>query len=189
MALLNGLYHKGLTMKEKIIELLPEINLIRDASLREKTLQIWEEAIKAGGWKVEDLNKIPFTLLIKDAPVSFLEHTRGVTKVCIAVADVFAESYGDRIPINRDYLIAGALLHDIGKLLEFTIESGNVIKSKSGRYLRHPFSGVAICFSYGIPDEVLHIIAVHSREGDGGWRSPEAIILHHADFTNFEPLK
>jgi putative nucleotidyltransferase with HDIG domain len=176
-------------MREKIIELIPEINLISDAELREKTLQIWEEAIKAGGWKPEDLNKIPFTLLIKDAPVTFLEHTRGVTKVCLAVADVFAEVYGDRIPINRDYLLAGALLHDIGKLLEFTVNDGTVIKSKSGRYLRHPFSGVGICYSYALPDEVLHIIAVHSKEGDGGWRSAEAIILHHADFTNFEPLR
>ena len=40
-----------------------------------------------------------------------------------------------------------------------------------------------------MPDEVTHIVAVHAKEGDGGKRSVEAIILHHADFTNFETLQ
>lgn len=176
-------------MRDRILELIPEIELISDAELKDKTLKIWEEAIKAGEWSPEELNKIPFTLLIEDVPVSFVDHIRGVTKSCLAIAQVFSEVYGDRIPINRDYLLAGALLHDIGKLLEFGKQNGKVVKSKSGRYLRHPFSGVGISFSYGLPDEVLHIIAVHSKEGEGRWRSPEAIILHHADFINFEPFK
>jgi hypothetical protein len=34
----------------------------------------------------------------------------------------------------------------------------------------------------------MHMIAVHAGEGDGKWRSTEAVIIHHADFTNFEPL-
>ena len=138
-------------MKEKIIELLPEINLIRNADLREKTLQIWEEAIKTGGWKPEDLNKIPFTLLIKDAPVSFLEHTRGVTKVCIAVADVFAEAYGERIPINRDYLLAGALLHDIGR----TQTHG----------FKHALIGGKILRQRGFPEKLARICETHILGG------------------------
>jgi hypothetical protein len=52
--------------------------------------------------------------------------------------------------------------------------------------LRHPFSGVALAFKHEIPYEVMHIIAVHSKEGDFVRRSPEAIIYHHAEFADFE---
>ncbi|MCH8300653.1 MAG: hypothetical protein IIC39_08960, partial [Candidatus Marinimicrobia bacterium] len=55
-----------------------------------------------------------------------------------------------------------------------------------GKYLRHPFSGVGLSFRHDLPDEVMHIIAVHSKEGEGFQRTAEAIIFHHADFTDFE---
>jgi hypothetical protein len=52
--------------------------------------------------------------------------------------------------------------------------------------LRHPFSGVGMAFKHGLPYEVMHIIAVHSKEGDFVRRSPEAIIYHHAEFADFD---
>ena len=61
-----------------------------------------------------------------------------------------------------------------------------MFKSDYGRFLRHPFIGVGLGFKYKLPEEVLHIIAVHSKEGDGEKRSAEAIIFHHADFIDFE---
>ncbi len=64
-----------------------------------------------------------------------------------------------------------------------------MVQSACGRALRHPFSGVGIAFGKGIPDEVLHMIATHAKEGDMGKRLPESVIIHHADFTNFESLK
>ena len=42
---------------------------------------------------------------------------------------------------------------------------------------------------HDLPDKVVHMIAVHAKEGDGGYRCPEAVLVHHADFMNFEPLK
>jgi hypothetical protein len=35
----------------------------------------------------------------------------------------------------------------------------------------------------------MHIIAVHSKEGSGEKRSPEAIIFHHVDFIDFDLVK
>jgi len=35
----------------------------------------------------------------------------------------------------------------------------------------------------------MHVIAVHSKEGVGEKRSPEAIIFHHVDFIDFELVK
>ncbi len=50
-------------MREKIVELLPEINWITDQKLREQVIDTYEDALKTGGWEPEDMKKIPFTLL------------------------------------------------------------------------------------------------------------------------------
>ena len=63
------------------------------------------------------------------------------------------------------------------------------MKSREGKLLRHPISGAAFAFKYDIPQEVLHIIAAHSKEGDGVRRTVEAVIVNHADFVNFDALK
>jgi putative nucleotidyltransferase with HDIG domain len=176
-------------LKAKLIDLIPEFNLIQNTALREKVLNAWAEAMEMGGWVVEDLAAMPFALSIEKCPVSLQEHVRVVTQTCIHIGKLLSESYNHRIVINMDYLIAGALLHDIGKLFEITREKGKFRKSRSGFLLRHPFSGVAHCYKHGIPEEILHIIALHSKEGEGAERTTEAIILHHADFVNFETIK
>ncbi len=176
-------------MKEKILSLLPEMDLIEDEGLREQTTQVWGAGIELGGWKVEELTTIPFTLLIEDCPVDLIQHTRAVTNLALKAAVVLDDNYRDYYRINRDRLIAGALLHDVGKLLEIKKEGDKFVKSPGGKLLRHPLSGAGLATKYDLPEEVVHIIAVHSREGEGGYRSPEAVIVHHADFMNFEPLK
>jgi len=40
----------------------------------------------------------------------------------------------------------------------------------------------------GLPEEVVHIIAVHSKEGDLAERTVEGTIVYHADYINFESL-
>ncbi|MEJ2635689.1 MAG: HD domain-containing protein [Calditrichia bacterium] len=175
-------------MKEKLIELIPEFDRIGNMDLKEKVLQVWQKALKIRKMQPQDLLRMPFTLLIDPCPANFVEHTRGVVNVSVNAARALQDIYGARMPLNMDYLLAGALLHDVGKILEYEEKDGKFIKSREGKYLRHPFSGVGLAFDEGIPDEILHMIAVHAGEGDGKWRSTEAVIIHHADFTNFEPL-
>jgi putative nucleotidyltransferase with HDIG domain len=176
-------------MEEKITGLLPELAEIEDDALRAKVVAAYGAALERGGWRPEDMARMPFTLLLEPCPASYLEHTRAVTRGAAAVAAVMAETYGPKLEINNDYLLAGALLHDVGKLLEYREDGGKFAKSKMGRMLRHPFSGAALAFELGLPAEVCHIIATHAREGDGARTTPEAIIIHHADFINFEPCK
>ncbi len=176
-------------MLDKLPDLFPEFNLIEDKELRTKTLACWIEAMKLGGWEVEDLEEIPFTLLIPECPVNYRKHVQSVTQTAIESAKVLSLFYSKNYKINMDYIVAGGLLHDIGKLLEYRREDGWFVKSDQGKLLRHPFSGAALAMKHGLPDEVVHIIATHAKEGDLGYRSPESIIVHHADFMNFEPLK
>jgi len=173
-------------MKEDLLKFIPEFNLIKDSDLKEKVLKVWEIALKAGNWEAKDLQRMPFTLLIDPCPCTMVEHIRGVVNVSIEAAKALQSIYQDKIKINEDYLIAGALLHDIGKLVEYKEENGRFIQSNGGKLVRHPISGVGLCYSQDIPEEVMHIIASHSWEGDRSKRTSEAVIVHHADFINFE---
>lgn len=176
-------------MRQDILKLIPEIDLIGASDLRELTLTVWEEAVKRGGWTIEDLREMPFTLLIKKIPVNLIDHTRAVTRTSIQIAEVLGEGYHGKVAINRDILLAGAILHDVGKLFEYKKEDGQFSKSRDGELLRHPISGAAFAFKYGLPQEVVHIIAAHSKEGDGSRRTIEAVIVNHADFVNFDVFK
>ncbi len=173
-------------MREQIVESIPEINLIKDADLREKTLQVWEDAIADGGWTFEAIRRMPFSVHVENCNITFIEHVRTVCKMCIAVADVLKESYGTRSNIHYDHLIAGALLADVGKLIEYEERDGKISKAGRGQHLRHPFTGVAMSHFRGIPPEVQHIIATHSKEGEMMTRSNESVIFHHADFIDFD---
>lgn len=176
-------------MDETLKKLIPELDLITEDGLRDKVLAVWQEALELGGWQPADLKTIPFTLLIPDCPVGFLDHVRAVTRTAMEAAGVMEEIYGDAITINRDHLVAGALLHDIGKLLEYRRQGESTVKSRRGELLRHPFTGAALTFKHDLPDEVTHMVALHAREGEGAKRSVEAIIITHADFLNYESLK
>lgn len=173
-------------MTTQLTELIPEFNAIQDEDLRQRALAVWQEAMEIGGWTVDDLGQMPYTLLIEKVDITFAQHVKTVCRLCIVMEHVLKESYGDRYRIDKDTLIAGALLADVGKLMEFRKEGKEYKWANMYQYLRHPFTGVALCFKHGIPEAVMHVVATHSWEGDRFKRRPEAIIFHHADFTDFD---
>ncbi len=164
---------------EKFEEIFPLIKEIKDDVLREKVIKCWEVAMERGGWK--DIHEIPFTLLLPDAG-SFVGHVNRVAEMAYAVGKV-------RKDVNMDLLLAGAILHDVGKLLEYERNGNEVRKSRMGKIIRHPVSGAALASEVGLGDEVVSIIASHSKEGDFVERLPEAVIVHHCDFIDFDIAK
>ena len=178
-------------MTEEVKKLWPELDWIKDQSLREKTARTWEIALERSVLKAGDLDEIPFTLLCgPDLKVSFMAHKRCVVQIARASGEKMNEFFGSDLPVNMDILISGAILADVGKLLEYEIDKeGKVIQGRYGQYLRHPFSGVSLAEECGIPSEVCHIIAAHAHEGDLVKRTTEAYIVHHADFMTFLPFK
>ena len=176
--------------RDLVIRLLPEVEKINDCGLKDKVIACWQEAIEFRGWTEELLRNIPFTLLAENVKITFIDHVRAVCNMCIACDEVLNESHGaNKTPVNRDYLIAGALLADVGKLLEFEIKNNKPFKSDYGMHIRHPFSGVGLAYKHEVPSEVMHIIATHSKEGAGEKRLPESIIFHHCDFIDFDLVK
>ncbi len=176
-------------MKEQVYKLWPELEWIEDPRLREQTAKTWELALSRSELTPEDLNRIPFTLLVPDVEVSFMDHKRCVVHLARDCGRQIREHLGKSLPVNMDVLIAGAILADVGKLLEYEKKDGKVVQGAYGKYLRHPFSGVSLAESCQVPPEVCHIIAAHAGEGDLVRRSVEATIVHHADFMTFLPFK
>ena len=178
-------------MTNAVKELWPELEWIQDPVLREKTEKTWELALERSVLTPKDLKTIPFTLLCgPDLKVTFMDHKRAVVHIARESAYKFEEFFKDELPVNMDVLISGAILADVGKLLEYVLdENGKAIQGTYGKYLRHPFSGVSIAEECGLPPEVCHIIAAHAGEGDHVKRSVEAYIVHHADFMTFLPFK
>ena len=177
-------------MRTRLLELVPEFGLIQDEELREKTIRVWEAAMERSGWTPDDLTQMPFTLLINPCPASYIEHVRAVTLTAYRAALLFGEIYGDRVPLNMDYLLSGGLLHDIGKLLEYeNQDDGMTIQTGYGKLIRHPFSGTALAHEFGLPVEVQHMIAGHAGEGDKIKRSSEGTLINKADFMSFETLR
>ncbi len=176
-------------MKEKVYELWPELKWIEDPLLREQTASTWELALSKSDLSPEDLESIPFTLLVPDLKVSFMEHKRCVVHIARDSGEHIRTHLGKGLTVNMDVLIAGAILADVGKLLEYEKKDGRIVQGTYGKYLRHPFSGVSLAEACGVPPEVCHIIAAHAGEGDLVKRSVEACIVHHSDFMTFLPFK
>lgn len=176
-------------MREAVEKLWPELEWIHDSNLRQQVTQTWVRAFQLSPLEPDDLNQIPFTLLIPDCPATFMEHKRCVVHIARRAAESMQEFLGRALVIDLDTVIAGAILADVGKLLEYEKVAGEVRQSDRGKALRHPFTGVALAMECGVPDAVCHIIAAHAAEGDLVKRSTEAYIVHHADFMSYLPFK
>jgi len=167
---------------EKEIEAIfsEELSWIDDESLRNDIVKVWKTAADQGGWK--SLDVVPFTLLFENSG-KLTDHTKRITQLCKAIYENREED------INLDYLIAGALLHDVGKLLEYEVKENKVVKGPYGERFRHPVSGALLTKSLGLPDDVVLIIYAHSHEGEKCKRTPESYIVHHCDFIDFQIRK
>jgi len=176
-------------MRDAVKKLWPELEWIKDADLREKVTETWVKALQLSPLTPDDLRQIPFTLLVPNCAVTFMEHKRCVVHIAWRAAEAMNEFMGHALPVDMDTVVAGAILADVGKLLEYEKVDGKVRQSQRGSYLRHPFTGVALAIEAGVPDRVCHIIAAHADEGNLVKRSTEAYVVHHADFMSFLPFK
>jgi len=178
-------------MNENVLALWPELEWIQNEDLREKTAKTWELALDRSVLSTDDLNRIPFTLLCgPDLKVTFMDHKRSVVHIARDAAQKINDMYHGELTADLDVVIAGAILADVAKLLEYVLdENGKAIQGTYGKYLRHPFSGVSLAEECEVPAEVCHIIATHAAEGNLVKRTTEAYIVHHADFMTFLPFK
>jgi len=168
-----------------------QLSKIKNARFRDLVIETWVKGCEEGKWEsVEEISKIPFTLLTDAKGVNLIEHTITVTEGAHQLALAQQQNYRNMpYKIDMDRLIAGGLLHDVGKLLEFEKDGkGGYRKSFSGKIARHPISGAILAAKVGVPDEIVNIIACHAKEGEGRPQVVETVLIHQADFATFDPL-
>jgi len=167
------------------------LSMIKNEEIKEKVIDAWVLGCKKGGWQtIDELNQMPFSLLTDCKGISFIEHTLAVTEGAFQLAKTQEKHYS-KMPYTIDYdiLIAGGLLHDVGKLMEIGKNNEmEYMKSHSGRCMRHPISGAILAAEMGLPEEIINVIACHAKEGEGRPQMLETILVHQADFATFNPL-
>jgi len=154
---------------------LPELRLIVDHDLRRKVSEIWEYVLEARKIEITDLDRLPFTTSIANCELTFLAHKR----LLLRLADSTIRNLGASLPnvrINRDRIIAGVMLIDIGKLLDHTAPYQN---------LHHISIGLDLAAKFQIPPGVSHIVASHSKASTHQPSTIEAIIVRHLDLLTY----
>ena len=162
---------------------------IEDEPLRRLTFTLLTENAQA-------LKKLPATIY-RFYPFAggLLEHILSVTKNCIWLVDRYREHYTELVPpLNRDLVIAGAMLHDIGRARELDSEGWSQEQTVTGRLIGHLMLGrdmirEAAHEQGDVDPELLqlleHIVITHLTLPE--WGSPrlplipEVILIHHAD--------
>ena len=160
-----------------IVKLFPRLMDIHDHGLREKVVDVWWRTWKESDFeRIEDLSQ--WEPIKAELGISNVEHTNQVTECALAMAEVVERD--QKVDVDRDILIAGALLHDIDKLLIFSPSTGE--PTTLGRHLPHTTLGAHLAMDAGLPLGVVHAIAAHSSNFSS--MSPEtveAVIVFQAD--------
>jgi 3'-5' exoribonuclease len=136
---------------------------------------------------VEGFSAAPASIQLHSAAIGgLLHHTLNVSELCLKIVDLHPD-------LDRDLVLAGALLHDIGKVPSFKVTS-NITQTHDGNLLGHIVLGdqeltARIANIEGFPAELAsklrHILLSHHGRKD--WGSPvepmlpEALAVHESD--------
>ncbi len=181
---------RGIT-PQVVMKALPEIGEIKDPKLRKQVLSVWVRALKESAW--DKPGQIPFSPGGPQqlAKYSLIDHTRCVTRTGMALANNLVQIHG--VKLSLDTVIAGGLLHDVGKALVAERRGKEVVISERGKGLTHILLGSMIASEEGMPDDIIHIIFAHTipyitRKQPVTPRTVEGVIVHYADFSSGDSL-
>ena len=168
----KAMYSEMLTYVEKV-QNKPLQNLLYAFFQDEKTAELFQRAPAAKGFHHIYLGGL-------------LEHTLSVVRLLTKTAEHYPN-------LDRDMLIAGGLLHDIGKIYEFSYDQ-LIEYSDEGRLIGHIVMGVEMInkkiaaiddFPLQIALKLRHIILSHHGEFEYGSpkrpKTPEALVVHYID--------
>lgn len=123
-----------------------------------------------------------------------LEHVLSVVRNAIFLADKYGRDYPElQPPLSRDLIVAGAILHDIGKVQEMAMTASGAEYTAAGELIGHVLLGRDLvrdaAARHAVDPEMLlrleHIIVSHQRLPEWGApkppMTPEALLVHFAD--------
>jgi putative nucleotidyltransferase with HDIG domain len=163
--------------RDYIERLFPALSKIKDEGLRDKVVLTWVHSWKKSNFpRIEDVHQ--FEPARGYIAYTNVEHTNQVCRACEAIGAMVSEGLNSKL--HMDYLLAGALLHDVDKMMIFDSKTGGL--TEMGRRSFHAVAGAVLVREMGLPEEVAHIIEAHSTKfSPHPPKSMEALILRHAD--------
>lgn len=128
-------------------------------------------------------------------PGGYLEHVVSVTNTAVFLAEKYAAHYpGMQPPLDQSLVVAGAILHDIGKLQELTVNPAGATYSARGTLIGHILLGRDMVrekaasmpnFNAETLLRLEHVIVAHQDRPEWGSpiapHTPEAMLVHFAD--------
>lgn len=155
------------------------LDQIKDRSLASKVEDVWNLAVSYSPWP--RLTDAPFGLMAPTIPL--VAHVTSVTEIVLAMASIRRTIYSDQL--DNDLLISAGLLHDVGKVVEFSPDGrGGAMASGSLATYRHWWIGAAWAYQVGLPPELVDIIVSHTNQNRLPLNSPESILLYMADLSD-----
>ncbi len=189
MILKEGEYEPELfisTTKKDVEKMYTELRELL-ASVKDENLSSLIELVFGDDDFVEEFVKAPAAIIVHHAyRGGLLEHTLGVMKLCDSISHLYED-------VDRDLLIVGAALHDVGKVKEYKMESYGIERTNEGELIGHIVLGVEMLHEWArkvkLQKRTLYHLShmILSHHGELEWGSPtlpktlEAIILHNAD--------
>ncbi|NLI22888.1 MAG: HDIG domain-containing protein [Clostridiales bacterium] len=171
-------------IRDGVVRTLPQVLEIEQEALRNKVIDAWALALQLNGYeRIEEMpgSGMPEASVLGDQSM----HIRVVGYSAVSLYENLCKAYRMEMGLDRDLLIACALLHDVGKPYEFNPQNRERWaanhKTTGAPNVRHPAYGAYIAITCGLPEEVVHVCASHSPEGRFVTRSAYATLVHYAD--------
>ncbi len=134
----------------------PELGELRDRQLAHTVRDLWVLFWRRSSW--ETLEAVPYLLEAPD--LSLITHVRFVAKGCLALGDLCADLL--QWSIDRDLLLAAALLHDASKPMEYRLTKAGYEKTELGKQLTHAVYATALCLQAQLPFDLVHLVHSHT---------------------------
>ena len=166
-----------------IAEFEPILDLMEDKQLRQQVLDIYEEVYA----KSEFQHPEDVPMVHEDHSkwnTNLIHHEATCTLAALAVARCVDEAYGTKL--NKDYIIAGDLLHDGSKPLEYWKNEKDAGHTRMMDWLGHSMVAANVAYDHGLPKEVVHIIISHTRFFDVPTATLEALLVYYTDLLDGE---
>jgi 3'-5' exoribonuclease len=123
-----------------------------------------------------------------------LEHTLSVARTAVFLADKYADYYPDMSPpLDKGLVVAGAILHDVGKVRELEQQPTGTVYTPEGELIGHIVMGRDMVREAATGTEIdvdallrlEHLVLSHQRLPEWGSpkppMTPEALLVHYAD--------
>ncbi len=169
-----------------LLQMFPELSNIRNQAWAQAAVSVWGEVLERSDWKaVQDAR---FSIGAKE--ISLLGHTRAVLNHALDIADSLKAVHGRDVPLDRDALITGCILHDVDKLLALAPDGdGGCVPTDIGYDFQHGFYSAYYAEKAGLPANIVTMIINHTAFSRMMPATLEGVILFFADMADAEVIK